>query len=323
MKIYSTERHNHFFSIVDMLTLSTNARWSQNGVTVAGGDGYGNAVNQLKGPWGLDIDDDNQSIVIADYWNDRIVEWKMGASDGKVIVGGRGQGDRLDQLNNPTDVLIDKETNSLFIADYGNRRVLQWSRRQKTTQGEVIVDNIDCAGLTIDHRRYLYVSDWTNDEVRRYRIGDKNGVVVAGGNGKGNQLNQLNFPTYLFVDKEQAVYVSDNENHRVMKWNKGAKEGIIVAGGRGKESALTQLYYPNGLFVDTSSTIYVADSNNHRVIRWPKGAQQGTVIVGGNGEGNAPNQLNCPVALSFDRHSNLYVVDCDNHRVQRFDIQQT
>ena len=55
-------------------------------------------LNQLYYPWGLDIDDDNQSIVIADYWNHRIVEWKMGASHGKVIAGGRGKGSRLDQL---------------------------------------------------------------------------------------------------------------------------------------------------------------------------------------------------------------------------------
>ena len=77
-----------------MLTLSTNARWSQNGVTVAGGNGCSNALNQLEHPHGLDIDDDNQSIVIADYGNHRIVEWKIGASNGKVIAGGQGQGNR-------------------------------------------------------------------------------------------------------------------------------------------------------------------------------------------------------------------------------------
>ena len=309
------------FFIVDILTLPKNARWSQNGVTVAGGNGRGSALNQLCCPYGLDIDDDNQSIVIADYWNHRIVEWKIGANNGKVIAGGRGPGNRLDQLYYPTDVLIDKETNSLFIADRGNRRVLRWSRRQDTTQGEVIVDNVDCRGLAMDHQRYLYVSDNGKSEVRRYTMGDKNGMVVAGGNGRGNQLNQLNFPAYLFVDKEQAVYVSDFNNHRVMKWNKGANQGIVVAGEHEKGSALTQLCYPEGIFVDTSDTIYVADSYNHRVIRWPKGAQQGTVIVGGNGKGNAPNQFNFPLALSFDRHRNLYVVDSDNHRVQRFDLQ--
>ena len=89
--------------------------------------------------------------------------------------------------------------------------------------------------------------------------------MVAGGNGKGNQFNQLNHPTYLFVDEEQAVYVSDWYNHRVLKCNKDAKEGIVVAGGQGKGSVLTQLSSPRGLLVDTSGTIDVVDASNDRV----------------------------------------------------------
>ena len=204
-----------------MLTLPKNARWSQNGVTVAGGNRNGNALNQFNCPSGLDIEADNQSIVIADWGNDRIVQWKIGASHGKVIVGDQGHGNRLDQFNGPTDVLIDKETNSLLIADRGNGRVLRWSRRQETTQGEVIVDNVVCFGFAMDHQRYLYVSDVVKYEIRRYTIGDKNDVVVAGENGECNQSNQPSCPTYLVVDQEQVVYVSDNDNHRVMKWNKG------------------------------------------------------------------------------------------------------
>ena len=321
MNMYSRERHNHFFFIVGMLTLPTNARWSQNGVTVAGGNGLGNAINRLHYPNGLDIDDDNKSIVIADWGNHRIVEWEMGASNGKVIAGGRGEGDRLDQLNYPIDVLIDKETNSLFICDGDNRRVVRWSRSEGTTQGEVIVDNITCIGLAIDHQRYLYVSDTERDEVRRYTIGGQGGCIIAGGNERGNQLNQFNFPTYLFVDEERAVYVSDSINHRVMKWSRGAHQGIVVAGGQGQGSALTQLNFPEGLFVDTSGTIYVADVLNNRLIRWRNGTQQGTIIVGGNGEGNATNQLDAPREFFFDRQFNLYVTDFGNHRVQRFDIQ--
>ena len=114
-----------------MLTLPTNAQWSQNVVTVAGGSGYGNATTQLYYPHGLHIDDDNQSIVIADHVNYHVVECKIGAINGKVIAGGQGQGNRLERLNCPTDVLIDKETNSLFIADRWNERVVRWSRRPK------------------------------------------------------------------------------------------------------------------------------------------------------------------------------------------------
>ena len=170
----------------------------------------------------------------------------------------------MNQLNCPTDVFIDKETNSLLIADRWNRRVLRCSRRQETAQGEVIVDNNDCCGLAMDHQRYLYVSDYKKHEVRRYTLGNKNGIVVAGGNGEGNHLNQLTCPSYLFVGEEQVVYVSDGNNHRVMKWNKGAKEGIVVAGEQG--SALRQLSSILELFVDSSDTLYVADHASHDII---------------------------------------------------------
>ena len=33
------------------------------------------------------------------------------------------------------------------------------------------------------------------------------GTVVAGGHGQGEQLDQLNEPTYLFVDAQSTVYV--------------------------------------------------------------------------------------------------------------------
>ncbi|CAF3879955.1 unnamed protein product [Rotaria sordida] len=245
----------------------------------------------------------------------------MGDKNGQVVAGGHDQGSRLDQLKYPADVLVDKETDSLIICDLGNDRVVRWSRRSGTTQGEILIDNIWCWGLVMDDQRYLYISDTDKHEVRRYQIGDKNGTIVAGGNGEGDGLNQLNYPIYIFVDRQQTVYVSDNNNHRVMKWNKGEQEGIIVAGGQGEGTALTQLGSPNGLFVDTLGTIYVADFGNNRVMRWPKEAKQGTVIVGGNGEGNGANQFNGLQGLSFDRHGNLYVVEYGNDRVQRFSIE--
>ena len=48
----------------------------------------------------------------------------MGRKNGKVIAGGRGKGNRLDQLYYPIDVLIDKETSSVLIDNLENRRVV-------------------------------------------------------------------------------------------------------------------------------------------------------------------------------------------------------
>jgi sugar lactone lactonase YvrE len=249
------------------------------------------------------------------------VEWKSGATSGNVVAGGNGQGNRTDQLNGPVDIIVAKESDLIIICDRDNRRVVCWPRRNGI-RGETIMSDIACRGLTMDDNGFLYVSDPENNEVRRFRIGDTRGTIVAGGNGGGNRLDQLNLPTYLFIDHEYSVYVSDRNNHRVVKWMKDAKEGIVVAGGRGKGNTLEQLSSPYGLTVNHLGNVYVADSENHRIMRWSKGAKQGTVIAGGNGQGTGPNQLDRPSGLSFDRHGNLYVVDYGNSRIQRFDIDR-
>ncbi len=79
-------------------------------------------MHQLYCPYRISIDDD-LTIYIADCWNDRIVKWEYNAAKGEIVAGGNGDGNRINQLNGPTDVLIDKETNSLIIADRGNKRI--------------------------------------------------------------------------------------------------------------------------------------------------------------------------------------------------------
>ena len=265
--------------------------------------------------------DDDQTIYVADYENDRIIEWQCNAREGRIVAGGNGRGDRMHQLNQPTDVIIDRETNSVIIADYGNRRVMRWSR-QNNTHGEVIISDIDCSRLTMDKNGSLYVSDMRKNEVRRWKIGEKGqGTIMAGGNGQGHHFNQLNTPTGIFVDEDESLYVSDRDNHRVMKWVKDGREGVVVAGGNGRGDSWRQLSCPQGVLVDQLGHIYVADFDNHRVMRWCEGAKEGTLVVGGNGEGQQSNQLNGPTDLSFDRQGNLYVVDYENDRIQKFVVE--
>jgi sugar lactone lactonase YvrE len=302
-----------------LTNIHSNTKWKQNGITIAGGNRQGNGLNQLSCPFGFYVDDD-QTIYIADYANDRIVAWKCDSKNGQVVAAGNGDGNRTDQLNGPTDVIVDKVNDSLIISDRGNRRVVRWSRRNNTS-GETIISDVDCCRLTMDKNGYLYVSDVQKNEVRRWRIGETSGTIVAGGNGQGDHLNQLNYPRYIFIDEDYSVYVSDNGNHRVMKWMKGAKEGIIVAGGKGGGNSLTQLSNPQGVIVDQFGHVYVADCDNHRVMRWCKGAREGNIVVGGNGQGKQSHQFDGPTGLSFDGQGNLYVADYGNDRIQKFEIE--
>ncbi|CAF1240761.1 unnamed protein product, partial [Rotaria magnacalcarata] len=206
------------------IDIHPNARWKQNGLTVAGGNGQGNGIDQLSYPWGLYVDDD-QTVYIADSGNPHIVKWESGATSGQVVAGGNEEGSGVHQLSDPRDVMVDNERDSVIICDNSNRRVVRWPR-QNGTSGETIISNIDCLGLTIDENGSLYVVSFENAEIRRYQRGEYQGTVVAG------------------------VYVSDYGNHRVMKWREGAKAGIIVAGVHGDGNGLTQLSNPRGVVVD-------------------------------------------------------------------------
>ena len=266
--------------------------------------------------------DDDQAVYVADYWNNRIMKWDMDASKGEIVVNGSLQTNQIGQINCPRDVLIDKKTDSLIISDLGNRQVVQCFRRNGM-KPKVILSDVDGWGLAMDAFGYLYVSDYNRHEVRRWKLGEKKSVVVAGGNGAGSRLDQLHYPTYIYVDDEQSIYVSDRYNHRVVKWKSGVKQGIIVAGNQIEGNSLKQLSDPTGIVVDRSKTVFVADSSNHRVMSWPKDADEGSIVVGGKGHGDCSNQLYNPWGISFDGEGNLYVADNCNHRIQRFDIDTT
>jgi len=251
--------------------------------------------------------------------NHRIIKWKFGERNGQIVAGGNGRGNRIDQLNCPCNVILDRNKKSLIICDVGNQRVVRWSLENQNDR-QILIENISCVGFMMNNKGDLFVSDWQRGEVKKWNKDEKQGTIVAGGNGKGDKLNQLNRPGPIFVDRDDSIYVSDRDNHRVMKWLKGAKEGIIVAGGLGQGNSLKQLSYPHGLVVNEIRDVYVVDRWNHRIMCWPSGSKEGHAVVGGNGRGEGSNQLDNPRGLVFDRANNLYVADSENHQIQRYDI---
>ena len=299
-----------------MLDIPISLKWKQDAITVAGGNGKGQELNQLNRPWSIYIDNE-KTIYIADQRNHRIIAWKKDATCGEIVAGGNGEGSENHQLSYPAKVIIDEVNDSLIIADYGNKRVVRWPRRNGL-YGEIIIKDVRCIDLIMHKNQYLYICDEEKHEVRRWKIGENEGILVAGRNGNGDGLNQLDEPHFIYVDQEDTLYVSDWGNHRVMKWMKGAKEGIVVAGGQGEGASLKQLNGPQGIFIEKFGTLYVSDADNERIVRWIKGAKEGSIIAGGNGKGTEANQLNLPIGLSFDDENNLYIVDYGNHRVQKF-----
>ena len=92
------------------------------GLTVAGGNSFGSALNQLNNPMAV-ISDAYGNLYISDTYNHRIMMWSMGASSGTVIAGTSGvAGSTATTLNLPYGIRLDRNY-SLYVADSANFRV--------------------------------------------------------------------------------------------------------------------------------------------------------------------------------------------------------
>lgn len=277
---------------------------------MAGGFRAGPNDHQFSFPYRMVLDDD-QTMIIVDWGNHRIVEWKSKADSGRVLIGHHGPGRGLHQLNTPTDLVIDRRTNSLIICDRGNRRVVRWPRQGNAEQGEIVLENISCWGVALDQQGHLYVSDIDENVVKRYPYPphDDEGRVVAGGTRRGMMLDELNAPSYIYVDEHQSVYVADTFNHRVMKWDKDARVGKIAARGSVR-----------GFFVDPAGNVYVAGYHDHKIMRWSKeGASQEVTVR--YLEPDEERQVFMPWSICCDQQrTKIFVGDHTKQRVQCFPL---
>lgn len=83
----------------------------------------------------------------------------------------------------------------------------------------------------------------------------KEGIVVSGGQGKGNNLTQLSHPIGVIVDHLGNVQVANPGNYRIMCWLKGSKIGSIVVGEYGKGDQSNQIDYSEDLSFDREDNL--------------------------------------------------------------------
>jgi sugar lactone lactonase YvrE len=166
--------------------------------------------------------------------------------------------------------------------------------------------------MVVDEEGNMYIVDGVLYGVVKWIPGATEGTIVAGGNGKGSDLNQFWSPKGIDIDHDGNIYVCDAAMSRVMKWSPGATTGVIVAGGNGEGGGASQLNGPENIVLDDDNNIYIADRWNNRIQKWSPGASSGITVAGANG------QLAEPLDLDIDPEHNIYTVDYHNDRVMKF-----
>jgi streptogramin lyase len=210
----------------------------------------------------------------------------IGKGTASTVAGGNGSGSAANQLSNPSDIFVD-QAGTIYVLDSANRRIQKWEKGA-TSATTVVTLPTWVNYFFIDSENSIYISDSMNGRIQKWSVGSPTWTTVAGGNGGGNNANQLSSPSGICVDTEGSIYIADSMNNRVQKWLKNAIAGTTVAGGNGQGSATNQLSSPSSIFVDLSGNIFISDSGNRRVQKWDKGASLGATLfspvdVGDNG----------------------------------------
>jgi DNA-binding beta-propeller fold protein YncE len=161
-------------------------KWAPNatiGVLVAGQlDTFGSGSNAFNWNRFIHLDEDRGALYVTDSRNQRVQRFIIGGNGtGVTVAGGHGPGIALNQLNDPSAVWVTSDGQTLYVADYGNNRIMKWAIG--ATQGSFVVGSVSgTAGSTSQllhgpsdvaldpSETYLYIADYYNARVQRFRL---------------------------------------------------------------------------------------------------------------------------------------------------------
>ncbi len=132
----------------------------------------GSDSTHLYNPFGIALDEQTNSLYIADRSNNRIQKYDMNGQYPSTTVAGWGQ------LNTPYGVQLDPSGVNMFIADTLNHRILLWLNG--ALQGRIIAGNgiannsmfqlNSPTQIRFDSNYNLYVADTINSRIQRFDL---------------------------------------------------------------------------------------------------------------------------------------------------------
>ncbi len=285
---------------------------------------------ELYAPAGVALDSRSGQLhlYIADTRNSRILAWQdvnayqtgnpptlvLGQpnpqSSNPLGIGSKG-------LNAPLGLAVDPITGNLFVADYGDNRVLRFPSpfaNPTRIEPDAVYGQPGFAAFTA--------------------------LPIAN--------NTLNKPRAVAVDSAGNLWVADTGNHRVVRFGAGAlgsttppnADTVIgqkdfASGGANQSGAglsASGFDTPSGLAIDAQNNLYVADTNNTRVLKFgaPLGpASQSPAASAVWGEADfktrgvpaqaSSSTLAGPAGIAVDAN-NLYVAVPADNRVMVFPL---
>jgi len=291
--------------VLGQATLITNAA----GATASG----------MNNAFGIAVDPTTGKLFVADRNNNRVLRFSSAAklTNGASAEAALGQPDLVTvtantggisaaTMNTPIRLFVDG-AGRLWVADYGNRRVLRFDSASVKATGA------SANGV----------------------LGQPDFVT----NTAGTTAAKMNRTTGVFVDAGGRLWVGERDNNRVLRFDNAAAKanGANADGVLGEPDFVTAtggltaalMSGPFGVFVDAGGRLWVCEDGNNRVLRFDNAAAlaNGASANGVLGQPNftsnsAPNPTRNGTTnlrgVYGDGSGGLYVVEEGNHRILYF-----
>ena len=193
-------------------------------------------------------------------------------------------------LNLPGGVAVDT-TGNVYVADYGNDRVVKLSASTLVQDVLPFSDLVKPTGAAVDSGGNVYVADFGNRRVVKLSAGTLEQDVLP--------FTGLDSPENVAVDSAGALYVTDRRNNRVVKLAAGSSSQEVLP--------FTGLDDPYGVAVDPAGTVYVSDAGNKRVVQLAAGASTPDVLPF--------TDLDDPSGVAVGPGGDVYVTDHGTEQV--------
>ena len=172
---------------------------------------------------------------------------------------------------------MDKITNTLYIADYNNHRVMAYAKN--ATSGIVVIGGQGAGvnrtqlynplGIYLDYlSNSLLIANFAANNVVRWIRSEREWILMAGDiNGvASNTSTTLSCVFDMIFDPMGNMYVADRDNRRIQLFMSGEYVGQTIGGITGELGKNASLFRtPRCVKLDNQLNLYVADSGNHRI----------------------------------------------------------
>ena len=275
----------------------------------------GTSANLISVPF-VTVFDSSGNLWVADSNNNRVLEFTAPFTNGEAASLVLGQtsfttstvGVSPTSMNDPSGLAFDSAGN-LWVADYGNNRVLEFlkgtgfttdeaatlvlgqSSFTTATSGDTAVTFSHPEGIAFEPNGNLWVADQGNNRVIGFSKGSgfttgEAAVAVLGqssltGSGTGDSNIRMNNPSEIAFDSAGDMWVADKTNNRVIEFTAPftiGKAASLVLGqssgfnNNGAGDTQTDLTNPQGIAFDSAGNLWVADEGNNRIMEFAKGS---------------------------------------------------